>query len=113
MQFVAFFFQAEAGIRVGHVTGVQTCALPIYISPLAVIEPLDVVRGANVDVACAHIVLHVRGHGLRLGDRLGFQTVALRSEGSRVGRDGRCGGSAASPATNTPTQSSKNYIEAE
>src|SRR5439155_8771807 len=25
-----FFFQAEAGIRVGHVTGVQTCALPIY-----------------------------------------------------------------------------------
>src|SRR5439155_9214156 len=25
-----FFFQAEDGIRVGHVTGVQTCALPIY-----------------------------------------------------------------------------------
>src|SRR5690606_39481137 len=24
-----FFFQAEAGIRVFHVTGVQTCALPI------------------------------------------------------------------------------------
>src|SRR6266508_1076177 len=24
-----FFFQAEDGIRVGHVTGVQTCALPI------------------------------------------------------------------------------------
>src|SRR5439155_5572403 len=24
-----FFFQAEAGIRRGHVTGVQTCALPI------------------------------------------------------------------------------------
>src|SRR5690606_40108431 len=26
-----FFFQAEDGIRVFHVTGVQTCALPIYI----------------------------------------------------------------------------------
>src|SRR6266508_130741 len=26
---VAFFFQAEDGIRDGHVTGVQTCALPI------------------------------------------------------------------------------------
>src|SRR5437660_5590175 len=25
-----FFFQAEDGIRDGHVTGVQTCALPIY-----------------------------------------------------------------------------------
>src|SRR5690625_2534854 len=26
---VRFFFQAEDGIRAGHVTGVQTCALPI------------------------------------------------------------------------------------
>src|SRR5690625_5924153 len=26
-----FFFQAEDGIRGGHVTGVQTCALPISI----------------------------------------------------------------------------------
>src|SRR5690625_6151312 len=25
-----FFFQAEDGIRAGHVTGVQTCALPIF-----------------------------------------------------------------------------------
>src|SRR5439155_11483005 len=29
---IAFFFQAEDGIRDGHVTGVQTCALPI-LSP--------------------------------------------------------------------------------
>src|SRR5439155_7192255 len=28
-----FFFQAEDGIRDGHVTGVQTCAIPIW--PLA------------------------------------------------------------------------------
>src|SRR5690606_39744071 len=27
-----FFFQAEDGIRVFHVTGVQTCALPIWQS---------------------------------------------------------------------------------
>src|SRR5215471_18228868 len=27
-----FFFQAEAGIRVLYVTGVQTCALPIFTS---------------------------------------------------------------------------------
>src|SRR5690606_39996404 len=26
-----FFFQAEDGIRDFHVTGVQTCALPIYL----------------------------------------------------------------------------------
>src|SRR5690606_40691096 len=28
-----FFFQAEDGIRDFHVTGVQTCALPILASP--------------------------------------------------------------------------------
>src|SRR5690606_40774365 len=32
---VFFFFQAEDGIRDFHVTGVQTCALPISISSLA------------------------------------------------------------------------------
>src|SRR5690606_39666528 len=32
---VSFFFQAEAGIRDFHVTGVQTCALPIlFLQPL-------------------------------------------------------------------------------
>src|SRR5690625_7760830 len=38
---VAFFFRAEGGIRDGHVTGVQTCALPIWPScsrPLGVPE---------------------------------------------------------------------------
>ena len=29
--FVFFFFQAEDGIRDYKVTGVQTCALPIYL----------------------------------------------------------------------------------
>src|SRR5439155_6061673 len=31
-----FFFQAEDGIRDGHVTGVQTCALPICLQALAI-----------------------------------------------------------------------------
>src|SRR5438309_11346930 len=30
--FIFFFFQAEDGIRDGTVTGVQTCALPIFLS---------------------------------------------------------------------------------
>src|SRR5439155_3124150 len=33
-EMVVFFFQAEDGIRDGHVTGVQTCALPIYGAPV-------------------------------------------------------------------------------
>src|SRR5690606_19072951 len=32
---MSFFFQAEDGIRDFHVTGVQTCALPILCSALA------------------------------------------------------------------------------
>src|SRR5690606_39587222 len=31
---IIFFFQAEDGIRGFHVTGVQTCALPIYLPAL-------------------------------------------------------------------------------
>src|SRR5437667_9228364 len=31
--FFFFFFQAEDGIRGRDVTGVQTCALPIYVRP--------------------------------------------------------------------------------
>src|SRR5690606_41861541 len=39
-----FFFQAEDGIRDFHVTGVQTCALPIYkLSP----EPLRLIDFKN------------------------------------------------------------------
>src|SRR5690348_17647776 len=37
-----FFFQAEDGIRDGRVTGVQTCALPIYIRlSLVVVRSFD------------------------------------------------------------------------
>src|SRR5690606_40122604 len=32
-----FFFQAEDGIRDFHVTGVQTCALPIYSAAITLI----------------------------------------------------------------------------
>src|SRR5690348_17391020 len=34
-----FFFQAEDGIRDGRVTGVQTCALPIWPLPIAGTAP--------------------------------------------------------------------------
>src|SRR5256885_12926659 len=38
LSLVFFFFQAEDGIRDYKVTGVQTCALPIYRTGLARIE---------------------------------------------------------------------------
>src|SRR5215475_6613915 len=36
-----FFFQAEDGIRDFHVTGVQTCALPILAVPLSNVTPVN------------------------------------------------------------------------
>src|SRR5690625_6719090 len=42
-----FFFQAEDGIRDGHVTGVQTCALPI--SSVGIVDVAD--RTAVADAA--------------------------------------------------------------
>src|SRR6266568_6816995 len=36
LNFMFFFFQAEDGIRDGTVTGVQTCALPIWFASVTV-----------------------------------------------------------------------------
>src|SRR5690606_40716709 len=68
---VLFFFQAEDGIRDFHVTGVQTCALPILImspsratssrfSPLRTLDRLDVAReGDMIEIrASARSFLH-------------------------------------------------------
>src|SRR5690554_7083805 len=44
MIFSTFFFQPEDGIRDADVTGVQTCALPIYL-PAADIQPGLRLRG--------------------------------------------------------------------
>src|SRR5689334_24586943 len=44
-----FFFQAEDGIRDGTVTGVQTCALPIFIPRTRCMLPEDDERGAAAD----------------------------------------------------------------
>src|SRR6266508_4120049 len=46
---LVFFFQAEDGIRAGHVTGVQTCALPIYPVELGGPEPVVRRRDARTD----------------------------------------------------------------
>src|SRR6266566_6303583 len=43
-----FFFQAEDGIRDYKVTGVQTCALPIFVAAVAV--PVSWLEPAPLDV---------------------------------------------------------------
>src|SRR5207253_3739624 len=46
-----FFFQAEDGIRDGHVTGVQTCALPIFVS-----EYVDETYARSVKALHGHLL---------------------------------------------------------
>src|SRR6266508_4559242 len=54
-----FFFQAGDGIRDGHVTGVQTCALPICLPSRAVVQ-------VNRAVAEALLALEARAPIARL-----------------------------------------------
>src|SRR5690625_7249846 len=60
-----FFFQAEDGIRDGHVTGVQTCALPIS----------SFLRRARVGAVELHTQL------LRSGRRIATGAVSLSQDG--------------------------------
>src|SRR5256886_10353517 len=90
---VFFFFQAEDGIRDLTVTGVQTCALPIFQCPL----------GASVDAwhdALEGVdgVFHLAWSTIpKTADRLPLDdvttnvvgTVGLRSEERRVGKECR------------------------
>src|SRR5690625_7340881 len=80
MFLVIFFFQAEDGIRDGHVTGVQTCALPISGVPGSRTMTLTAGTDTNNDPAR-------ESRGAVVGVRWGGQ---FRSEERRVGKG--CGG---------------------
>src|SRR5438093_1210490 len=99
--FFFFFFQAEDGIRDWSVTGVQTCALPIFASGTAAIELVlrahgvgpgdEVITAANTFVATAAAVAATGARPVfvdvdertgnldprRLKDAIGPQTKAI------------------------------------
>src|SRR5207244_7240833 len=81
-----FFFQAEDGIRDDLVTGVQTCALPIFHQALWISSLLS--------RPWAWWALHSRGSVLSFleGKRVGFPHALYRarSEERRVGKECRC-----------------------
>src|SRR5207253_4724114 len=92
---LCFFFQAEDGIRDGHVTGVQTCALPIFGIATVTREPAahgvgnlkDFIafgaspRGPISLVQASRALALVRGRDYVLADD--------RSEERRVGKECR------------------------
>src|SRR5439155_12177923 len=79
-----FFLQAEDGIRDGHVTGVQTCALPISQTPQILGHSWKRLRICGVCV-------HAESRSERQTRRLVLVFI-LRSEERRVGKECRSGG---------------------
>src|SRR5438876_7812110 len=97
-QSASFFFQAEAGIRDGRVTGVQTCALPISRREPAcasterrkdkLIKLLRSDLGGRLAFASCRAAADLVEFSFQLGQGL-EQTLAVaqgRSEERRVGR---------------------------
>src|SRR5690606_40553461 len=86
-QFFGFFFQAEDGIRDFHVTGVQTCALPI--SALANATRLAIsCKPSPRRPATSSVRLIFAGASSRTGSTTSL-LVGLRSEERRVGKECR------------------------
>src|SRR5207253_3498727 len=83
-----FFFQAEDGIRDGHVTGVQTCALPIS-RPFR--KPLPGVARLGRALLCGRVCRFggVLRHPKYSDAIESLGEAALRSEERRVGKECR------------------------
>src|SRR5207248_4963482 len=90
--FCVFFFQAEDGIRDRTVTGVQTCALPIfdylrYLYGLFDLEPRREL-GPRLEVEEPVQVAQIVDAAVELGRNL----LSGRSEERRVGKERRTRG---------------------
>src|SRR5699024_12002602 len=90
-----FFFQAEDGIRDRNVTGVQTCALPIYVSPVTAnsnrfdVGETSMLRVATLIIAASFAGILVLTACRDLDRDQGRSSADTRSEERRVGKEGR------------------------
>src|SRR5205085_6510493 len=88
--FAFFFFQAEDGIRDLTVTGVQTCALPISVSPLTPLQGQSSMR------YCSSSRILFRACSRLTSEISTLPSVGpswrRRSEERRVGKECRAGG---------------------
>src|SRR5690606_40766146 len=86
---LAFFFQAEDGIRDFHVTGVQTCALPISFADVEVHSFAVLERTDSADALwerCTRAMTPIVMMKQSLGDR--FQKIGRASCRERVEMSG-------------------------
>src|SRR5699024_12228575 len=84
-----FVFQAEDGIRDRNVTGVQTCALPIFTKPSSK-KPIAYLMGClptSLQITCKQHTRHPQKY--RPAWSTSITLVVLRSEERRVGKECR------------------------
>src|SRR5690348_18243721 len=103
---MAFFFQAEDGIRDGRVTGVQTCALPIYADSMH--EPIVPPLAEQGHLACTEAELVAWGERfgrvaqppllVKIGRASCRERVSRSAVGGSVGKTGRGGSETAGEA---------------
>src|SRR5256885_10530588 len=89
---IFFFFQAEDGIRDYKVTGVQTCALPIYLAKevrAPAIQPLRCREAAGELVPAPHVCESEASRHQSWAEMWSVAAVADRSEERRVGKECR------------------------
>src|SRR5207302_6134837 len=84
--FFVFFFQAEDGIRDFHVTGVQTCALPILRSAEA--ASAAILEGGMAEAVVSRPFLRILQAVIGFVDRLeaGLGILAARIAVRKIGR---------------------------
>src|SRR5690606_40784158 len=101
-----FFFQAEDGIRDFHVTGVQTCALPISCRrPERTRNPVstDTASAPSTSLSPARtrlalLALALGGFGIGSTEFVAMGLLPQRSEERRVGKECRAGRSQTQPS---------------
>src|SRR2546427_440694 len=89
-----FFFQAEDGIRDLTVTGVQTCALPIFLAGRFAYGDLDkwfqqVSNEAFAQGGVVFVDLDEAANRVLVGVERGSSHANMRSEERRVGKECR------------------------
>src|SRR5207245_6154100 len=91
--FFFFFFQAEDGIRDATVTGVQTCALPIFEGQLgAIFAPRPFGRQIGYDGVKTYLRLMLIEKNQVVEYAHHWHLALDRSEERRVGKECRCWG---------------------
>src|SRR5690606_40784235 len=91
VSFPFFFFQAEDGIRYFHVTGVQTCALPIFALCGCIMKTQQAPPSEEENLIVVGFSQVGAESEWRVANTESIKSALSRSEERRVGKEGSTG----------------------